>query len=227
MLENRYLRNMNTFTAEENLRFKDFKVCVAGCGGLGGYVIEELGRLGIGRITAIDGDTFDETNLNRQLFSTVSQIGEYKVQAAFLRMKEINPGVEIIPIRAVISETNCADLIKDNDLVVDALDNIPTRLLLERYCEKLRMPLVHGAIAGWCGQVSVVLPGDKSLLSLYGSDSNHGEEVQQGTPAFTPALIASIQVAESIKVLLNRGKTLHKKLLSVNLLEHEYEIFDL
>ena len=64
---NRYLRNMNTFSSEENDKFKNFRVCVVGCGGLGGYVIEMLGRLGIGFITAVDGDVFDETNLNLSL----------------------------------------------------------------------------------------------------------------------------------------------------------------
>ncbi|MBK5247279.1 MAG: ThiF family adenylyltransferase, partial [Peptostreptococcaceae bacterium] len=69
-MENRYLRNMNTFSLEENAKFKDFRVCVIGCGGLGGYIIEMLGRLGIGFITAVDGDVFDETNLNRQILSS-------------------------------------------------------------------------------------------------------------------------------------------------------------
>ncbi len=227
MLEDRYLRNMDTFTVEENLKFKDFKVCVIGCGGLGGYIIEELGRLGIGRITAIDSDIFDETNLNRQLFSTVNQIGKHKVDAAFLRMKEINPDVELIPVCTMLTDTNCADLIRDNDLIVDALDNIPTRLLLERYCEELKIPLVHGAISGWHGQVLVVYPGDRTLSSLYSDDSKQGDEVWEGNPSFTPAVVASIQAAESVKVLLNRGKILRKKLLSINLLEHEYDMFDL
>lgn len=82
--ENRYQRNMNTFTPEENRRMKDFKICVIGCGGLGGHIIEMLARLGVGQITAVDGDVFDETNLNRQQQTSGAQPNQFrpKVQAS-------------------------------------------------------------------------------------------------------------------------------------------------
>ena len=98
--ENRYQRNMNTFTPEENRRMKDFKICVIGCGGLGGHIIEMLARLGVGQITAVDGDVFDETNLNRQLLSKESLIGKEKALAAEDRIREVNSEVRVNPVVA-------------------------------------------------------------------------------------------------------------------------------
>ena len=101
-MEKRYSRNMNMLSPEENERLRSFRACVVGCGGLGGYVIELLGRLGVGTITAVDGDVFDETNLNRQLLSTEELLGESKALAAEARMKKVNSGVTVYPVRALL-----------------------------------------------------------------------------------------------------------------------------
>lgn len=226
-MEERYNRNMNTLSPEENGKLKDFKVCVIGCGGLGGYVIELLGRLGIGSITAVDGDVFDVTNLNRQLLSSENLIGESKSMAAKQRMSSINSEVNLNPIHTFVTEENCDEIIKGHDIVVDALDNMDSRRLLERHCEKQNLPLIHGAIAGWYGQVSTILPGDRTLEKIYPKDANKGAEVELGNPSFTPALVASIEVAEVIKVLLKKDQLLHQKLLTIDLLSHDYEIYNL
>jgi molybdopterin/thiamine biosynthesis adenylyltransferase len=216
---------MNTLSAKENMKLKDFKVFVGGCGGLGGFVIEELARLGIGTITAVDGDVFDETNLNRQLLSTMDSLGKSKAETAKKRISEVNPDVELKAIHTLITAENGGELVKGHDLVIDALDNISTRKILERACEREGIPLVHGAIAGWYGQIAVIYPGDRMLEKLYPSDADKGIEVELGNPSFTPAAIASIEVAEALKILLGKGKILRNKLLSINLLDHEYEIF--
>ena len=93
----RYTRNMETLSKEENDRLKEFKVCVVGCGGLGGYVIEMLGRIGIGHITAVDGDGFDESNLNRQILSDTYCLGKNKAVAAKERMERVNPLISLNP----------------------------------------------------------------------------------------------------------------------------------
>lgn len=226
-MSKRYERNMMTLPPEENAKLATFKVFVAGCGGLGGYVIEELGRLGIGHITAVDGDVFEESNLNRQLLSTVALLGKSKAETAKQRMLEVNPDVEVTPIHIMIDDDNCPELIRGHDLVIDALDNMGTRKVLERACEKEGIPMVHGAIAGWYGQVSAIFPGDRVMEKLYPTDAQKGIEAQLGNPAFTPAAIASVEVAEGLKILLGRGNILRNKLLSLNLLDHEYEIFEL
>lgn len=224
-MKDRYIRNINTLSKEENDKLKSFKVCVIGCGGLGGYIIEQLGRLGIGSITAVDGDVFDVTNLNRQILSSENSIGESKALVAAQRIAMINSEIKLTPIHAIVTEQNCDEIIKGHDIVVDALDNMTSRRLLEESCEKLNIPMVHGAIAGWYGQVSTIMPGDRTLKKIYPEDSDKGSEVELGNPSFTPGLVASLQVAEVIKVLLNKGDVLQHKLLTIDLLSHEYDIF--
>lgn len=227
IFKDRYNRNMNTFSLEENQRLQAFRVCVIGCGGLGGYVIELLGRLGIGFITAVDGDVFDETNLNRQILSTEELLGKSKAQAAQDRMKKVNSEVLVNPIQEFLREENSLNILSGHDLVIDALDNMIARRLLEQQCEKLGLPLIHGAIAGWYGQVSAIFPGDKTLEKIYPPNENKGVETELGNPSFSPALVASLEVAEAVKVLLNRGDILRNKLLTIDLLCQEYEVFEL
>jgi molybdopterin/thiamine biosynthesis adenylyltransferase len=226
-MKDRYKRNMSTLSPEENARLSSFRVCVVGCGGLGGYVVELLGRLGIGTITAVDGDVFDETNLNRQLLSLEELIGKSKAFAAEARMKKVNSDVTVHPIQVFVNEENCGEIIRGHDIVIDALDNMTARRLLEQQCEKQNIPLIHGAIAGWYGQVSAIMPGDRTLQKIYPPEESKGAETELGNPSFSPAMIASIEVAEAIKVLLGRGEILRNKLLTIDLLNQEYEIFDL
>lgn len=223
----RYSRNVKTLSIEENESLKDFKVCVVGCGGLGGYIVEQLGRIGIGFITAVDGDVFDESNLNRQLLSEMNNLACSKAKAAEERMRRVNPLVRVISIPQRLTADNGLEIIKGHDVVVDALDNIESRLVLEELAENAGIPLVHGAIAGWFGQATTVFPGDRTLSRLYPSDASHGIEKELGNPSFTPALVASIQVAETIKVLIKRGDPLRKKILVINLLNQEYEVIEL
>ena len=118
----RYERNMNTLTPEENRRLADFKVLVVGCGGLGGYIIEMLGRLGIGSIVAVDGDVFDATNLNRQLLSDEGNLGKPKALAARDRMSAVNSSVAVRPVTERFTAENGAELLAGCHLAFDALD---------------------------------------------------------------------------------------------------------
>ena len=226
MVEKRYTRNVTTLTEEENNKLHDFRVCVIGCGGIGGYIIEMLARIGIGSITAVDMDVFDETNLNRQILSTEKVIGNRKTDEVKKRVNEINSNVKISVIDGAFSEENSCDIIKDHDVVVDALDSIPMRLVLQEACKKMKRPMVHGAIGGWYGQVCTVFPGDDTLTKIY-KKSSKGAEKKLGNPSFTPANIASIQVSEVIKLLLNRGELYRNRVLLIDLLDNSYNIIDL
>lgn len=223
----RYIKNMKMLSKEENKRLAKFKVCVVGCGGLGGYIIEFLGRLGIGHITAVDGDFFDETNLNRQILSEAQTIGKSKALTAQNRMKQVNPLIQVIPIIERISKENADEVLKGHDLIIDAVDRINTRFLLQETASKLSIPLIHGAIAGWYGQVSTIFPGDNTLDKIYKSKDGSGLENELGNPSFTPALVASIEVSEALKLLLGRGELLRNKLLYIDLLEHDYIVMEL
>ncbi|WP_038041313.1 ThiF family adenylyltransferase [Thermodesulfobacterium hveragerdense] len=211
---------------EEQERLKKTKVLVAGCGGLGGYVVEMLARLGIGWITVVDDEAFEETNLNRQLFSTVNTLGKKKALVAKERILEVNPDVVVNPILTRIEEKNAKEVVAGHEVVVDALDSIPHRILLEKVCEELKIPLIHGAIAGWYGQVTTVLPGDRTLSIVY-KHHKEGIEKELGTPSFSPAVVAGIQVCEVLKIILNKGELLSKKLLYIDLLNQEYQKIEL
>lgn len=223
----RYLRNFNTLSKEEHNQLRQSKVCVVGCGGLGGHIIEMLGRIGVGTITAVDGDVFEVSNLNRQILSDENNLGLNKAKIAKERMAVVNSDINIIPMVEFVDESNAEKILTGHDVIIDALDNIPSRLLLQDTCEKLKLPLVYGAIAGWYGQVSTIFPGDASLNKIYRENIVKGVETELGNPSFTPALIASIQVSEVVKILIKRGDLLRKKLLFVNTLEQDYEVLDI
>ena len=224
----RYARNMEAITADEMKILEKSKVCVVGCGGLGGYIIELLARIGVGSITAIDGDVFDETNLNRQLFSHSKNIGKSKSEEAKKRIELVNPLINIESVNVMINESNSLFLLKGHDIIVDALDNIKTRKLIQSSAAKLNIPIVHGAIGGFYGQVTTIFPNDNTLDYLYPNDIklDRGIEKRLGNPSFTPALIASIEVAEVIKILLRRGDLLRGKVLFIDLLENSFDILE-
>jgi molybdopterin/thiamine biosynthesis adenylyltransferase len=224
LLPTRYQRNRQTISTSQQLTLFRSRVAVIGCGGLGGYVLEQLARLGVGTIIAVDPDVFEEHNLNRQLLATPASLGRAKVDAAVTRIAEINPAVTVIAHRIAYAPENGAKLLRGADLVVDALDSISTRLQLADSCAELGIPLVHGAIGGWYGQVTTQYPEDDTLQQIYRHwQEGKGVEQQLGNPAFTPAAVASIQVAEACKVLLGEGEPLRQRKLVINLLDMEFE----
>ncbi len=222
LLPARYQRNRQTISTAQQLLLHRSRVAVVGCGGLGGYVIEELARLGVGEIVAIDPDVFEEHNLNRQLLSTPATLGLVKVEAARARVAAVNPAVTLTPIREAFGPENGAALLGGSRVVVDALDSIPVRLQLAQACEGLAIPLVHGAIAGWYGQVATILPGERVLDRMYGGGgAGKGVEQEMGNPSFTPAVVASLEVAEACKILLDLGRPLRRRKLAIDLLHME------
>lgn len=220
----RYRRNRHMISAAQQLTLFRSQVAVVGCGGLGGYVLEELARLGVGRLAAIDPDAFEEHNLNRQLFSSQATLGQSKPAAAMERIAQINPAVAVRAIPLRFARETAADFIGGVDVVADGLDSVETRLELAAACGALGIPLVHGTIAGWFGYVTTVFPGEDTLQRLYGRWSGgRGIETDLGNPAFTPAVVASLEVAEIVKVLLGVGTLLRERVLCVNLLDMEME----
>jgi len=218
----RYLRNRETISLEEQLKLLRSRVAVVGAGGLGGNVVLLLARLGIGQLVVVDQDAFDETNLNRQALCHVTSLGKSKSREAAETVSSINPGVNVLPYQKKLDISNASEMLTGSDVVVDALDNIPDRFTLEEACKKLGIPLVHGALAGFEGQIMTIFPGDPGLKHLYGngntgSDRAKSPESVLGVPAPTPSLIATIQVMEVIKIILNRGKILRNIMLHVDL----------
>lgn len=220
----RYSRNKNLMSDDEIILLSQKKVCVLGLGGLGGYIVEMLSRIGVGSLTLVDGDVFDETNLNRQLFSSMNNLGSSKALEAEKRVKGINPLTKVIPVYEFVDSSNAMKIIANHDVIVDALDSIDLRKSIARACTELNLPLVHGAIAGWYGQVATIYPNDTTLDILYPKDIKRGIEKELGNPSFTPALVASIQVSEVIKLLLNRGDLLRNSFMMIDLYTNDIEV---
>jgi len=228
ILPARYQRNRTIITVSDQLILFRSSVAVIGCGGLGGYIVEELARLGVGKIVVIDPDVFEEHNLNRQLFSSPENLGTAKVAAAARRIGEINPAVNLVPIQAAFSPEYGAAMLDGCQVVVDALDSIQVRLELADVCAALDVPLVHGAIAGWYGHVTTQFPGDDTVQTIYRSwKSGKGVEQTLGNPSFTPAVVASVEVAEVCKLLLGRGTPLKGRKLIIDLLSMEMHVISL
>lgn len=224
ILPARYQRNRKTITTLLQRKLLQSKVAVIGCGGLGGYIIEELARLGVGTIEAIDPDIFEEHNLNRQILCKVSDLGKPKAKVAKTRVKAINPAIKVIPIVKPFSQENGIELLKGMDVVVDALDSVPTRIELAECCAALNVPMVHGTIGGWYGQITTQLPSDKTVQMIYRNcKDSKGVERMLGNPSFTPAVIASLEVAEVCKLLTDQGTLLRKKMLFINMLDMEID----
>ena len=226
-LKHRYDRNKSLISQEDQDLLASKTIAVIGAGGLGGHLAELIARLGIGKLIIIDGDVFEESNLNRQRFSNENNLGKPKALEAKRELEKINSQVDIIAVHDTVSKKNGKDLLEGADLVLDGVDNARTRLLLEDLCNQLQIPLVHGAIGGWYGQVSVVMPGDVTLSTIYSDPDMEGVEKELGNPSFTPALIASYQVAEALKVVLGIGEILRKKILFIDTLTNNTNVIEL
>ena len=227
VLKARYERNVNALSVEDVLKLHHAKVCVVGVGGLGGYVVEILARIGVLSITIVDYDVFEPNNLNRQLFSEESLLGNYKVDAAVGRIAKVNSDVAITSVKEKLTEHNAQEILAEHDVVIDALDNIQTRLMLAKACADLNIPMVHGSIAGWYGQVACVFPGDDTLEKIFGDvKAERGIEKELGNLPFTASAVASIQCAECVKILT--GKHVERNaILQVDLLNGEYHAIPL
>jgi molybdopterin/thiamine biosynthesis adenylyltransferase len=233
--QERYDRNFNTLSQKEQDILACSHVAVMGLGGLGGGVCEMLARTGVGTLTLVDGDVFDITNLNRQLLSREDLVGTSKAEAARERIHGINSEVRVISKAVYGDESNIHGLIDRADLVVDCLDTIDARFLLQKAAQKVSIPLVSGAIAGVTGQVTVIYPEDKGYELIYGKKNqdkknthpSKGIETQTGNISYCALFIASLEASECIKVLLNRGNILRNKLLIADLLNNCFEVMDL
>ena len=225
----RYIRNRDIISCAEQLTLSQSRVAVIGSGGLGGTVILLLARIGVGYLTVVDCDSFDETNLNRQAVSTLDSIGSPKADEARKMVEGINPAVSVQSLCLKIDSDSAPDILSDCRAVVDALDNVPDRLVLETVARNLKIPLVHGALAGFDGQVMTIFPEDPGLKLIYGTDISKDDpqrpEAVMGVPAITPSVVASLQAMEVVKILLRRGGILRQRMLHIDLETARFDVF--
>jgi molybdopterin-synthase adenylyltransferase len=215
MLDNaeitRYSRQIRLFGEAGQEKLKRTRVFIAGAGGLGSVVSIYMAAAGFGRIRMVDCDKVELSNLNRQILHRSDDVGRNKAESAFETLSSINPEIEVDALVETIDEHSIDRLISGFDLIMDAMDNFPTRYLLNKVAQQKRIPLFHGAISGWQGQATTIIPGKTACLRCV---------FPRAPPAsIFPALgstcgvIGSIQVSEAVKYTLAFGELLQNRLL--------------
>jgi molybdopterin/thiamine biosynthesis adenylyltransferase len=226
----RYLRNRESITEDQQAVLKRARVTVVGLGGLGGATVEVLARIGVGTLTLVDGDRFETTNLNRQLLCTEQTLGGLKAAAAADRVSQINPTVTIHSIARRLTPDNAIEILGDSHLVMDCLDNLPTRFMVQGAARRLGIPMVSAAVAGNAGQLTLIEPEDPGLEAVYGpaeAAPEHGAETRLGVLPHTVIALACLACSEAVKRLLGTGTGLRRKLLLVDLLDNRFDIVEI
>jgi molybdopterin/thiamine biosynthesis adenylyltransferase len=226
-------RQMSIVTRSEQERFKDAKITVIGCGGIGGETIEMLARMGIGELVLVDKDAFDLSNLNRQTLATIADLGLDKSSVAAEKVRLINPYVNVTTFNEHVDSTNIDKVIGDSDIVIDALDNVLTRVIVSRKAREIGIPYIHGAIHGTLGQITVFLPNSEKTYEEMFNLPSVGKElddetvdalknVTSGVPPVigpTPNLIGCLEAFEAYKIITGVGKvTVAPEILTFDLL---------
>lgn len=213
-------RQKEIFTNEEQELLRTTPVVIVGCGGLGGTIIEQFVRAGFEQLTIVDQDVFDKTNLNRQIRSNLDTIDKSKVESTKKAMEKINPNVNITGYDMTITQDNISEVFEKSKILVDAVDNVYTRVLISREAKKQGMVFVHSAVEKTSGQLSVFEPDSISYEELFKLKSVNkplNDETKDyllsisakkpqvlGT---TPSIFAALQVNETIKYILGRKET--------------------
>jgi molybdopterin/thiamine biosynthesis adenylyltransferase len=228
-------RQMSIVTKSEQTRFKEAKIAVIGSGGIGGATIEMLARMGIGTLNVADKDAYDLSNLNRQLMSSLDGLNREKTTVTKEEVRRINPYVKVNTFNEEVTEENVERIIGDSDIVIDALDNLVTRVIVSRAAKKLNIPFIHGAIYATLGELTVFTNETKSYEELFSLPSLGKEltdetkkEIQgltYGVPPVigpVPNIIGCLEAFEAFKLITGVGTvTLAPKILTYDLLDLE------
>ncbi len=209
----RYARQMliDGWGEEGQKKLKNSTVFIAGAGGLGSTVSIYLAVAGIGKIIICDFDSVEVTNLNRQILHSHTRIGINKALSAKITLTAINPDIEVIPITSKITEENAFELVGDSHIIMDCMDNLETRYILNEVAIKKGIPLVFGAIYGIQGILSFIQPPETPCLRCLFPEAPPKETFP--VVGATPGVIGALQALEAIKYLVGIGKLLKNKLL--------------
>lgn len=211
---------LHKFGVEGQTKLKRTKAFVAGIGGLGSPVLSYLTLAGIGSIYLADGDVVELSNLNRQILHWTRDIGNKKARSARDKLLEMNPNVETRSLAEVITEDNVSALVGDSDLIVDCMDNFETRYLLNRVALEREIPLFHGAVYGFEGQATTIIPGKTPCLRCIFPEAPPKEVFP--VVGVTPGVIGCIQAMETIKYVVGIGNLITNRLLVFDGMDMEF-----
>ena len=218
----RYERQMiiEGFGREGQERLKQTRVVVAGAGGLGSVVSIYLAVAGVGKIRLIDHDRVELGNLNRQVLYGDDDIGRAKVDSAREKLELLNPELTVEAVSETITESDAFELVDGCDLIVDAMDNFAARYILNKVAINRNIPLFHGAVRGFEGRATTVVPGQTACLRCVYARAPQPEAVP--IIGVAPAVIGSIQATEVIKYIVGIGELLTNRLLVYDGLSLEF-----
>ena len=224
----RYSRHiiMDEIGPEGQATLLDSRVLVIGAGGLGAPVIQYLAAAGVGTIGIVDDDTVERSNLQRQVIHADGDVGTPKVDSAEAFINSLNPDVSVDTYETRLSKANAADIIAGYDLVVDASDNFPTRFLVNDVCRLARIPVAHGAIYKFEGQVTTLVPGGPCYRCLFPEAPEPGtvpDCATTGVLGVLPGTVGCLQATEAVKLLLDNGDPLVGTMLSYDAMELAFE----
>ena len=199
------------FGQEGQGKLRKARVFIAGAGGLGSPIATYLTAAGVGMIRIVDQDRVELNNLNRQVLHWTKDIGKRKVDSATQKLRKLNQEVKIEAIGEMITEANISQLVAGFDLIVDAVDNLPTRYILNKVALEKGVPFFHGAVYGFEGRAMTVIPGETACLRCV----YRGVIPEEKFPVIgvTPAVIGCIQATEVIKYIVGIGQLLTNRLL--------------
>ena len=217
---------LREFGLEGQRKIKKANVCVVGAGGLGSPILTQLTSMGVGTLRIIDRDVVEVSNLQRQHLYGMHQLGLPKVEAAEDRLRQINPFIQVEPLPLSVTKGNAEKLIEGSDIVVDALDSMAARYAVNRACQRTGKPFIHGAVIMQVGNASTIIPGETACLECFQGgidDADLPSCAVQGVHPSIISIIASIQVSETIRLLLGEPPVLANKLLFADLRELSIE----
>jgi molybdopterin/thiamine biosynthesis adenylyltransferase/rhodanese-related sulfurtransferase len=207
-------------------RLLESKVVIVGAGGLGSPVALYLAAAGVGHISIVDHDVVELSNLQRQILHAVDRIGQAKVESARQTIAGINPDVEVVTYQGQLDASNALEILAGCDLIIDGADNFPTRYLINDASLNLQIPVVHGSIFRFEGQVSVFVPYEgpcyRCLFAQPPPPELAPNCAEAGVFGVLPGIIGSIQAMEAIKLLLGVGDSLAGRLLLYDALEQDF-----
>ncbi|MHC1587481.1 MAG: HesA/MoeB/ThiF family protein [Candidatus Syntropharchaeia archaeon] len=217
----RYDRQIMIFGEEAQKKLKKAKVFVAGLGGLGSPISIYLTVAGVGNIRIVDCDVVERSNLNRQILHWEKDIGSMKSKSAEEKLREMNPDVNIEAFHEEINEDTVFELVGDSEIIVDAMDNFEARYLLNKVAIERRIPLVHGAVYGFEGRITTIIPGETPCLRcIYPRAPPASKFPAIGT---APGVIGVIEANEVIKLITGVGEVLKGALLIWDGLDSSFE----
>lgn len=211
-------RQKGIISEDEQLKLLNSNVTVIGCGGIGGATTEMLARIGVGKLRIVDKDVFDISNINRQLMSSQKSVGRPKTEITKERLESINPSIQVESFNQELNDKNVLKILEGSQIVIDALDNILTRIIVSRCSEKLNIPFIHGAIHGTMGQVTVFNRSTPSYEELFKLPSQGKEltdkilskisNLSKDVPPVigpVPNIVGCLQAFEAVKLITGKG----------------------